>query len=120
MKPKIDGTSFGSITVDGKTFKNDIIIRIDGQVLKRNKNLSKAIYGTSHIISLDEAQDLWEEGAENLIIGAGVFGKCRTSEDADSFFEQKGCKVVYHRNPKAVKAWNMAGDTTIGLFHITC
>src|SRR2546423_1428688 len=52
MKPRIDGTSFGSITVGGTVFEHDIIIRPDGAVKKRKKKLSKAIYGTSHMISL--------------------------------------------------------------------
>ncbi len=37
MKPKIDSTSFGSITVNGETYKYDILIRLNGQVEKREK-----------------------------------------------------------------------------------
>jgi hypothetical protein len=48
MKPKIDSTSFGSITVKGKTFENDILIRMDGKIEKHRKKLSKKIYSTSH------------------------------------------------------------------------
>ena len=55
MKPKIEATSFGSITIDGQKFKKDVVIRLDGSVKKRKKKLSKRIYGTSHTISLDEA-----------------------------------------------------------------
>ena len=56
MKPKIDSTNFGSITVDGKTFDYDILIRLNGQVEKREKALSKEVYGTSHKVSLEEAK----------------------------------------------------------------
>jgi len=56
MKPKIDRTQFGSITIGGKVLENDVIIGLSGKVKKRKKKLSKAIYGTSHIISLDEAK----------------------------------------------------------------
>ena len=54
MIPEIDKTSFGSITVDGMSYDHDIIITLDGEVKKRKKKLSKAVYGTSHKISLDE------------------------------------------------------------------
>jgi len=60
MKPKIDKTKFGMITISGTKYENDVIIRLDGRVEKRKKKLSKAIYGTSHIISLDEAKYIYE------------------------------------------------------------
>lgn len=28
MKPHIDDTSFGSITIDGETFEHDVVIRL--------------------------------------------------------------------------------------------
>jgi len=55
MKPRIDRTRFGSVTIDGTVFEHDVIIRLHGQVKKRKKRLSKAVYGTSHTISLAEA-----------------------------------------------------------------
>ena len=41
MKPRIDETEFGSITIEGTVFDHDVIIRPDGQVKKRKKKLSK-------------------------------------------------------------------------------
>ena len=63
MKRKIDQTTFGSITIAGEVSEHDVIIRLNGKVKKRKKKLSKAIYGTSHIISLDEAKFVYEKGA---------------------------------------------------------
>ena len=65
MKPNIDGSEFGSITIAGRRIENDVMIRLDGAVSKRQKKLSKAIYGTSHVISLAEAEV--NSGAEALI-----------------------------------------------------
>jgi hypothetical protein len=53
MKPTIDQTTFGSITIEGTVFNNDVLIRQDGRIKKRKKKLSKALYGTSHTLSLD-------------------------------------------------------------------
>lgn len=33
-----------------------MLIRLDGKVKKRKKKLSKAVYGTSHLVSLEEAK----------------------------------------------------------------
>ena len=74
MKPTIDQTDFGTITIDGTVFDHDVLILPNGEVKKRKKKLSKAIYGTSHILSLDEAKYVYEPGIERLIIGTGQSG----------------------------------------------
>lgn len=61
MKPRIDGTRFGSITIEGETFERDVLIRLSGEVKKRKKKLSKAVYGTSHVVSLEEAKHVYTE-----------------------------------------------------------
>ena len=120
MKPKINKTKFGSITIEGSRFEHDVIIRLDGRVKKRKKKLSKAIYGTSHTISLDEAKHVYEEGAERLVIGAGQFGLVKLSDEAAGYFERKECRVELHPTPQAIQAWNEAEGNVIGLFHVTC
>ncbi len=120
MKPQIDKTEFGWILIEDAKFKHDVIIRLSGQVKKRKKKLSKAIYGTSHTISLDEAKHVYEEGAERLVIGAGQFGLVKLSDEAADYFERQGCRVELHPTPQAVQAWNEAKGDVIGLFHVTC
>ena len=51
---RIDDTQFGNITIDGKTYDHDVVIRLNGDVVKRKKKLSKKHYGTSHVVSKDE------------------------------------------------------------------
>ena len=120
MKPTVGATSFGSITVDGERIGHDIIIRLDGAVKKRKKKLSKRVYGTSHRISLAEAQHVFEEGAQLLIIGAGQHGLVRLDEQAQRFLDEQGCQVRLLPTPEAIKAWNEAEGAVIGLFHVTC
>ena len=120
MKPKIDKTKFGSITISGEKYDNDVIIRMGGRVEKRKKKLSKAIYGTSHIISLDEAQYVYEPGAQRLIIGTGQTGMVKLSDEAASFLKDQGCQVELKPTPEAIKLWNEAKGANIALFHITC
>jgi len=121
MKPIIDRTEFGSIEIEKSVFKHDVIINLDGQVRKRKKKLSKAIYGTSHIISLDEAKHVYEKGAKLLIIGAGQYSQVNLSDEAEIFFKQEKCKVKLKSTPKAIKTWNKTDEQKIiGLFHVTC
>lgn len=120
MKPILTGTGFGWIDVDGLRISYDILIRLDGEVAKREKKLSKEVYGTSHTISLAEAEDMFEAGAQGLLIGAGQFGRVRLSPEAAAYFQEKDCPVTILTTPQAIKAWNEAPSGTIGLFHITC
>lgn len=120
MKPHINRTKFGSITIDGEVYRHDVIIRLNGKVKKRRKKLSKAIYGTSHTISQDEASHIYQEDAEHLILGTGQYGLVQLSDEAAEYFERQGCRVTTLPTPKAVHAWNAAEGAVIGVFHITC
>lgn len=120
MKPRIDDTKFGSITIAGEQLKHDVLIRLSGKVKKRKKKLSKTIYGTSHIVSLDEAKHVYEKGAKRLILGAGQYGRVQLSDEATDFFKRKKCPVELRATPEAIQAWNKAEGEIIGLFHITC
>ena len=120
MKPKINGTKFGSIVIAGKTFRRDVLIRLGGGVEKRKKKLSKAKYGTSHIVSLEEARHVYQEGAARLIVGAGQNGLVHLSEEAADYFRRQACRVDLLPTRQAVDAWNQAEGAVIGLFHVTC
>jgi len=120
MKPRIDGTEFGSITIDGHQFDHDVLIRLDGTVEKRKKKLSKSVHGTSHLISLAEAEYVYEKGARLLIIGTGQHGLVRLDDEAESFLAQRDCRVDLLPTQEAMGVWNRTEGSAIGLFHVTC
>ena len=120
MKPQINSTHFGSITIDGEKHENDVLIRLSGEVTKRKKKLSKAIYGTSHVISLDEAKYIFEERAERLIIGTGQTGMVKLSDEAADYFKKNKCHVQMLPTPDAIQIWNELDGEIIALFHVTC
>lgn len=120
MKPHIDETQFGSITIAGERYEHDVVIRPNGKVKKRKKKLSKTKYGTSHKVSLEEAEHIFKAGAEKLIVGTGQSGCVTLSDEASEFFRKNGCAVRLFPTPRAASAWNAAGDTVIGMFHVTC
>ncbi|MBS3752022.1 MAG: hypothetical protein KGY46_01375 [Anaerolineales bacterium] len=120
MKPTLNGTKFASIDVGNERIKNDILIRLDSTVEKRKKNLSKEIFGTSHTLSLAEAEHIYEAGAEGLLIGGGQFGRVKLSPEAEEYFQERECQVEIYRTPKAIQRWNEVQGDWIGLFHVTC
>lgn len=120
MKPRIDGSQFGSISIDGVKFDHDVVLSLDGSVKKRKKKLSKEVFGTSHVLSLPEAQFIYEEGADCLIFGTGQSGMAKLSDEAINFFRRKGCQIEIAVTPKAIEIWNKWSGEAIGLFHVTC
>ena len=120
MQPHIQDTEFGSITVDEDVFDHDIVIRLSGKVKKRKKKLSKKQDGDSHTVSLAEAEHIFDDGAERLIIGSGQYGNVKLSDEAERYFKEKGCSVELHPTPEAIQVWNEAEGKTIGMFHVTC
>lgn len=120
MKPWIDSTEFGSITVAGVRIEHDVLIRLSGEVTKRKKKLSKVVYGTSHTVSFAEAEYIFEKGAERLIVGSGQNGMVTLSDEAAEYFEKKGIAVDLSPTPIAIERWNEARGPVIGMFHVTC
>ncbi|MFB9264364.1 Mth938-like domain-containing protein [Bradyrhizobium erythrophlei] len=117
---EIEDTTFGTITIDGKTYEHDVIIRLSGEVTKRKKKLSKKYYGTSHVLSKDEAKFVFEDGCEQLILGSGQFGNVHLSPEAETYFAKKSCTVVLQPTPEAIHTFNRSHAKKIGLFHVTC
>jgi hypothetical protein len=120
MQPTIDSTRFGEIIIEGKPYVHDVVIGLNGVVRIRNKRLSSTQYGTSHIISLDEALDVYAAGAVLLIVGTGQTGYVELSEQANEYFRQHGCHVLLMPTPQAIETWNSIEEAAIGLFHVTC
>src|SRR5580692_4307000 len=106
---EIERTTFGTITIDGKTYEHDVIIRLSGEVAKRKKKLSKKYYGTSHVLSKGEAKFVFENGCEQLILGSGQMGNVQLSPEAEAKRAARSCcsrpprQFVHFNNSHAKK-----------------
>jgi hypothetical protein len=116
----IERTRFGSITIDGRTYDHDVVIALSGEVAKRRKALSKAKYGTSHIVSKAEAKAVFEKGCQVLVVGTGQDGRLCLSPEAEAYLEAKACRVVARPTPEALASFNKAAGRKIALMHVTC
>lgn len=119
MKPRIQSTESGRITVDEIVHERDILIRPSGKVKKRKKKLSRRD-GDFHMISLEEARYIFGKGADRLIIGAGQEGHVQLSEEAQAFFQEQDCLVELFPTPQAIEVWNHSEGKVIGMFHVNC
>jgi len=111
---RIDGTSFGSITVDGKHYPHDVWIFTDGSIRRRDRD---------HEFTLDELDLLLEGNPELVVIGTGQSGCVRIDEDAAREASKRGIKMISSITPDALKQYNEAanaGRRVAGAFHTTC
>jgi hypothetical protein len=88
--------------------------------VKRKKKLSRKYFGTSHVLSKDEAKFVFERGCEQLVLGSGQMGNVRLSPEAETYFVKKGCEVLLQPTPDAIQVFNRSHAKKIGLFHVTC
>src|SRR5260370_8108328 len=116
---EIERTTFGTITIDGKTYEHDVIIRLSGEVARRKKQLSKKYYGTSHVLSKDEAKFVFENGCEQLILGTGQMGNVHLSQEAETYFAKKGCAVLLQPTPSPIHPFTTPLAQNTALFHFT-
>ena len=97
---EIERTTFGTITIDGKTYEHDVIIRLSGEVAKRKKKLSKKYYGTSHVLSKDEAKFVFENGCEQLILGSARSAMCNYRRKLRRILRKRAARSCCSRPPR--------------------
>ena len=115
---EIENTTFGTITMDGKTYEHDVVVRLSGEVVKRKKKLSKKYYGASHILSKDEGKICFRKGMRAANCGSGQIGNVRPSPEAEPFSRKRTVRLQL--TPEGIRVFNRSTAKKIGLFHVTC
>jgi len=117
---KIDSFSFGSIVVDGKKYRRDLIFLPDGTVKQRKGGFW--IFG-DHNIKKEEIEGLFGAGAEVALVGIGTSSRARVSDEAKKYVEEKKLDLSILPSSDAVEKWNQMlgqGKKVAALIHITC
>lgn len=110
----INSYRFGSITVNGKNYTQDIWLDFNGQVEFWQRK-------ASHII---EKSDLvFKERPEIVIIGTGQVGVAEVSSDVLTYLKKEKIDFFIEPTGKAVELYNQfktENKKVIGFFHLTC
>ena len=121
MKPVIDSLSFGTITVDGKTLQQDVVILPDGNVIRRNKKPSKNKFGSGHRLARAELEEYFGCcPVPRLIVGTGHSGVLCFSDGAARFLDKHTIKAEFFPSPEAIRRFNEAPEGTAAIIHVTC
>jgi len=117
---KIDELTFGSIIVEGKKYRRDILIFADGTVKKRKGGF--LMFG-SHKIKKHELEELSQGQPETIIVGTGTNGAANIAPDAESWAKEKNLSLLVQPSYDAVARLNELAKQkkkVAALIHITC
>jgi len=112
---EIENTTFGTITIDGKTYEHDVLIYLSGE---EEEALEEVLRDLTR--ALERGSEVCLRESNQLIIGSGQMGNVRLSPEAEAYFEKKDCKVLLQPTPDAIQVFNKSHAKKIGLFHVTC
>ena len=109
---------FGSITVDGSTYKHDLIID-RGRICKRKKKPSKKYrerYGHTPV-SVEEDMP-WK--CRRLVIGTGKYGSLPVMDEVKLEARRRGIDLLIASTDEAIEALAANDRDTNAILHITC
>ncbi len=108
----INSTSFGSITIENKTYNHDVWIFTDKTIQRRDRN---------HKFTLEEFNLLTKDNPEILLIGTGQYGIVNINKEVIKAAKERNIELVYDKTPVAIKKFNKLTDKKIAAaFHTTC
>ena len=116
MPLKIDDCAFGSLTINGKTYTDDLIILPGGEILKpwwRKQG---------HRLTMDDLDKLIAASPEIIVAGTGVSGGVKPDKNLEKDLSKLAIEFIAAPNRKAIKIFNnMTSERRVGAgFHLTC
>ncbi len=113
-------TGFGWIEVNGETYREDIVIHVDGKITYRDKSLSRHLrhlYGHTPLTKR-ELEFLEQEKPEIVYIGTGQYGALPITEDARKYLSK--FKTIIKPTPEAIKDIEKENRKYTAILHVTC
>jgi len=113
---KVKDYSFGSITIDDKSYSKDLLID-NGAIKRRNKDVSKKFSDTFGHTPLSAEENIpWN--CKRLIVGNGHSSRLPVMDEVREIANQKGIELVVMPTREAIKHVN--DPQTNLVLHLTC
>lgn len=114
MNLMIEEYEFGRIVIDGKEYKNDVLI-VEGRVYPEWWREQ------GHFLQKKDLGPILEAEIHTLIIGTGHDGVMRVGEDVRAYCKENGIELIELKSGEAVKKINeiMKKGVAAGI-HLTC
>jgi hypothetical protein len=117
---KINDLTFGSIVVESKKYRRDILIFTDGTVKKRRGGF---LMLGSHEIKERELEELSHGQPEVIVVGTGTDGAAHVAAEAENWAKTNNVSLLVQPSYDAILKLNELTEQkkkVTGLIHITC
>ncbi len=111
----IDSYEFGSIAINGRTYRTDLLIW-PGQIKPDWWRME------GHLLQLPDVAEALAAGPEVLVVGTGESGRMRLDPELVAYLQDKGIELVARPTPEACRSINeLAGKRRLAAaLHLTC
>jgi hypothetical protein len=103
--PLISKVGPGLITIGGRTYEEDIVIRADCKVKKRRKILEK-VGGEEGQIALPELERVCKGTPATLIVGTGLKKMMELGLGPQAWLAKRDIRLEVHPTPMAIEVYN--------------
>ncbi len=113
---KVEDFTFGKIVIDGKVYREDIVID-RGKIEYRKKEESrkqKFKYGHTPLTIYENIP--WN--CKRLVIGTGHYGSLPVGEDVKAEAKKRGVELILEKTQDAIK--HIGEPDTNLILHLTC
>ena len=112
----IESIAFGRITVNGRTYHQDVLVYPDGSVTDgwwRRQG---------HRLVLGDLVNLLDSQPDIIVAGTGIYGRMRPDPSLFEALADRNIELVTLPSEEAVVHFNriFANQKTAGGFHLTC
>lgn len=116
METVIEGVSFGSITINGRTYRSDVLVFPDGRVEDGWWR------DNGHRLTEKDVRRLVADAPEVIVAGTGIYGRMRPEKGLAEHLSAAGIRFFHDWNKNAAPRFNelAASHRAAACFHLTC
>lgn len=115
---RLERFTFGSIRIDGVTYKQDVVID-RGKVRERRKKPSKRFRDAFGHTPLSVQEKIpWK--CRRLVVGTGAHGALPVMDDIRREAIHRNVELLILPTPKAIEALRMDPEDANAILHVTC
>lgn len=109
----IDDYEFGKITIEDRTFTNDVIIF--PHWIKENWWREEG-----HLLQVKDLEDVFAAKPHKLIVGTGASGMMKIADKVIERCNGLGIELMIEKSEKACELYNHEKDDAVLAIHLTC
>jgi hypothetical protein len=106
---------FGSVTIHGIVYHNDVIVypdRVEPHWWRKE----------GHRLCIEDIQEVLREHLDTLVVGTGYFGRMQIKPEVADTLGKRGITLIARKTAEACDEYNRLKDSrkVVAALHLTC